>query len=129
MYGGIKTAAGKNRIVPIHSGIQGLVLHYYNVDNKFYLAAETKKNTHISNRTYYNFFQEVMQQCEITEKHTPHDCRHTFTSLLDSAGANDVCVDRLVGHASKTLTKKTYTHKDIEELRHAIELIQIEPLE
>lgn len=129
MYGGIKTAAGKNRIVPIHSGIRNMVLHYYNSENKFFMASDTNKKTHISNRTYYDSFQDVMDQCGITEKHTPHDCRHTFTSLLDSAGANEVCIDRLVGHTSKTLTKRTYTHKDIDELRQAIELIQIEPLE
>ena len=128
MQGGIKTAAGKNRIVPIHSSIKKLILNHYSTNTKFYLAADTKPNTHISNRTYYDAFQNVMEQCEITEKHTPHDCRHTFTSLLNSAGANDVCIDRLVGHTSKTLTKKTYTHKDIDELRQAVELIKIEPL-
>ncbi len=78
---------------------------------------------------YYRLFDHALTECRITTRHTPHDCRHTFTSLLDSAGANEVCIDRLVGHASKSLTKRTYTHKDIEELRAAVELIKIEPLE
>lgn len=123
MTGGIKTAAGKNRIVPIHSKIQYLVSRYYNANNKFFMASGTNK--HIPQSKYYYLFQKVMNQCGITENHTPHDFRHTFTSLLDSACANDVCIDRLVGHASKTLTKKTYTHKDLDELRQAIELIKI----
>ena len=129
MQGGIKSAAGKNRIVPIHSGIQKLILNYYNTDNKFYMASKTKRSTHIYNYAYYGFFQNVMKECGITESHTPHDCRHTFTSLLNSVGANDVCIDRLVGHASKTLTKKVYTHKDIDELRQAVEMIKINPPE
>ena len=72
-------------------------------------------------------FDTALSGCGIAQKHSPHDCRYTFTSLLDSAGANEVCIDRLVGHALKSLTKRTYTHKDIEELCAAIELIKIEP--
>ncbi len=52
------------------------------------------------------------------------DLRHTFTSLLDSTGANPICIDRLVGHVSKSINSRTYTHKDIEELRTAVELIK-----
>lgn len=128
MYGGIKTAAGKKRIVPIHPGIKSLVQARYSPHSATFIHQEGNYKP-ITPARYYKAFAEVMKQCGITEKHTPHDCRHTFTSLLDSAGANEVCIDRLVGHVSKTLTKRTYTHKDIDELRHAIELIQIEPLE
>ena len=60
----------------------------------------------------------------INTYHTPHDCRHTFTSLLDSAGVNQVCIDRLFGHASKSLTPRTYTHKSIEELRQKPRVLQ-----
>ena len=128
MQGGVKTAAGKNRIVPIHSAIRSLVQARYSPHfSTFMYNAENGKP--ITNVAYYTAFNNVLSKCGITEKHTPHDCRHTFTSLLDSAGANEVCIDRLVGHASKSLTKKTYTHKDIEELRQSIELIKIEPLE
>lgn len=128
MQGGVKTAAGKNRIVPIHPAIRNLVQARYSPHSATFLH-NAKNYKPITKNAYYKSFWEVMLKCGITEKHTPHDCRHTFTSLLDSAGANDVCIDRLVGHVSKTLTKKTYTHKDIEELRQAIELIQVEPLE
>lgn len=55
--------------------------------------------------------------------HTPHECRHTFRSRLDSAGANKVCIDRLMGHKSKGTGERVYTHKNIEELRLNIELI------
>lgn len=128
MKGGIKTAAGKNRIVPIHTGIRNLVQARYSPHSDTFIYQEDNYKP-VTTTAYYKAFYEVMKNCGINEKHTPHDCRHTFTSLLDSAGANDVCIDRLVGHVSKTLTKKTYTHKDIDELRQAIELIKIEPLE
>lgn len=126
MTGGVKTAAGKNRVVPIHTGIKYLVQRYYLPQNA-YLIPKPDSGKAMTKTAYYKLFAAVIDGCGTTIKHTPHDCRHTFTSLLDSAGANDVCIDRLVGHVSKSLTKKTYTHKDIEELRRAVELIKIEP--
>ena len=43
--------------------------------------------------------------------------RHTFASLMDSAGANDVCIKLIMGHSMKTdTTKGTYTHKILEDL-------------
>ncbi len=128
MEGGVKTAAGKNRIVPIHSGIQSLVQARYSPHSATFMHHQENYRP-FTKTAYYKAFDEVLKNCKINESHTPHDCRHTFTSLLNSAGANDVCIDRLVGHASKTLTKRTYTHKDIVELRYAVELIQINPPE
>ncbi len=119
--GGLKTSSGKNRIVPIHSKIRGFVENRLagNRENALFLS----NGSPISVQAYLKLFKKTLTSIGITAYHTPHDCRHTFTSLLDSAGANQVCIDRLIGHASKSLTTRTYTHKDIEELRQAIELI------
>lgn len=125
MGGGIKSAAGKNRIVPIHTGIRDLVERYYRPDNTYFLPGDTPSK-HMPESAYRRAFAAVMAACGIQEKHTPHDCRHTFVSLLDKAGANEVCIDRLVGHASNSVSKRTYTHKSLEELRTAVELIEID---
>jgi len=55
--------------------------------------------------------------------HTPHECRHTGISLLDSAGANPLCVKRIVGHSARDITADVYTHKTLEELIETIDLI------
>ena len=60
---------------------------------------------------------------KLNMNHTPHECRHTFRSNLDSAGANKVCIDRLMGHKSTDTGERVYTHKNIDELRLNIELI------
>lgn len=119
--GGVKTAAGKDRIVPIHSAIRGMVAKRI-ADNGARLFVENGKA--ISNLTLTRHFKNALAAAGITTYHTIHDCRHTFASLLDTAGANPICIDRLIGHASKSITSKTYTHKDIEELRAAVELIK-----
>lgn len=40
----------------------------------------------------------------------PHDLRHTFVSLLVTAGANVKQVSTWAGHSSVTVTLDTYTH-------------------
>lgn len=118
--GGLKTAAGKNRIVPIHSRIYGFVEKRLKDNNGILFTVAGQP---VSKTAYTRLFKNTLKSIGITTYHTPHDCRHTFTSLLDSAGVNQVCIDRLIGHASKSLTTRTYTHKTIEELRQAIEMI------
>ena len=54
---------------------------------------------------------------------TPHECRHTFESLLDSAGANRKCIDLMMGHVSKGTGNRVYNHKTISELKDNIELV------
>ena len=56
--------------------------------------------------------------------HVPHECRHTFESLLDSAGANSKCIDLLMGHVSKDTGNRVYNHKTLDELKTALELVQ-----
>lgn len=118
--GGLKTAAGKNRIVPIHSKIYDFVCYRLKINDGILFATGSQP---ITTGAYTNLFKKTLKSIGILTYHTPHDCRHTFTSLLDSAGVNQVCIDRLIGHASGSLTTRTYTHKSIEELRQAIEMI------
>jgi integrase len=57
-------------------------------------------------------------------EHTVHETRHTFRSRLDSAGANKRCIDLIMGHKSKDVGERVYTHKTIKELQEAIETIK-----
>lgn len=120
MVGGIKTDAGKDRMIPINRKILPLVEKRMDKDNKFFVV-----NHKMKQMRYWNYYEEkwkrIMEQLEMD--HKPHDCRHTFASLMDSAGANKLCIKRIMGHASQDITDKVYTHKDIEELKEAIDLI------
>ncbi len=119
MTGGTKTAAGKNRIVPIHSKIQHIVQKRVEQSKSGYLFEYNGKK--LGQRHYRDFWAEIMEKLEM--QHTPHECRYTFRSRLDSAGANKVCIDRIMGHKSKETGERIYTHKNIEELKLNIELI------
>lgn len=119
MQGGTKTAAGKNRLVPIHSKIQPIIQNRVEQSKSGYLFEYNGKK--LSLNQYRTFWAIIMEKLEM--QHTPHECRHTFRSRLDSAGANKVCIDRIMGHKSKGTGERVYTHKNIEELKLNIELI------
>ena len=119
LTGGTKTAAGKNRLIPIHSKIQSIVQKRFEQSKSGYLFEHNGKK--LNQTQYREFWAAVMEALKMD--HTPHECRHTFRSRLDSAGANKVCIDRLMGHKSKGTGERVYTHKNIEELRLNIELI------
>jgi len=116
--GGTKTKSGKDRIVPIHSKIRAIVEHRLVDDGDYLFSNQGKK---CSDTAYRMFWSDIMKTANMN--HTPHDCRHTFRSRLDSAGANKRCIDLMMGHKSKDVGERVYTHKTIDELKHAIELV------
>lgn len=120
MIGGIKTVNGKNRIIPINKKILPFIEKYYNPENKYLINNEFGEKM-----TYQNYRREnynnIMEKLKMN--HTPHECRHTGISLLDSAGANPLCVKRIVGHSARDITADVYTHKTLEELIETIDLI------
>ena len=118
IQGGTKTKAGKDRIVPIHSKIFELVQRRVQEENEYLISLDGKN---LTSSKYYEFWNSIMTELELN--HTPHECRHTFRSRLDSAGANKVCIDLMMGHKSKEVGERVYTHKTLQELKFAIELI------
>lgn len=71
----------------------------------------------------YDAFRRRWDQTmkRLSMHHTPHECRHTLASLLDSAGVNDTVVKMILGHARRGVTKAVYTHKTLRELRKAVD--------
>ena len=118
MRGGSKTAAGRNRIVPIHPRILPLVEARMRQPGEYLLSLGGKQ---CPETPYRKRWAMLMQKWGM--HHIPHECRHTFRSRLDSAGANQRCCDLLMGHVSKDTGNRVYNHKTIEELREAILLL------
>jgi hypothetical protein len=118
MQGGVKTKSGKGRVVPIHSKIFDIVSRY-RAKNKKHLFEP--KGRRVQPITYYRGWIKVMER--IGADHVPHECRHTLRTWLDAAGANKTAIDRIMGHASPGTGERVYTHKTIEDLRKAIELV------
>ncbi len=117
--GGMKSKAGKGRKVPCNKKIIPLIEDILS-DGREYLVI----NEDGSPMNYNQFIYKFKRAMKIYGmEHTPHDTRHTFVTLLSNADANKVSIERLTGHASKGVTDTVYTHKDIEQLKKAIDLI------
>ena len=114
-----KTSSGIRKI-PISEKI--IKLFKKNIDDtKEYFFFNKKGNKYI----YFNFLTQFNKMLELLEleKHTIHDTRHTFATLLNNANANSTSIIKLIGHTDFKTTEEIYTHKDIEELRKAVNLL------
>lgn len=126
MVGGVKTEAGKDRIIPIHKAIVPLV-EYRLKQNRPYLITN-KYGNHYTRAVYHNSnWNTCMERLKLN--HAPHDCRYTFAALADNAGINEICKKIIMGHAlanknrtafktggTSDVTSDVYTEKTIEEL-------------
>lgn len=121
MTGGIKTAAGKNRIVPIHSKIKPLLEARYNLGNEYIFT--DKFNNGLSVRQYRYLFNKINSAFNLN--HKPHDTRHTFVTLGKRYGMDEYILKLIVGHTVSDITEKVYTHRAIEELITEINKIEI----
>lgn len=118
--GGLKTEAGKNRIVPIHHAILKFV--------KTRLDTCGTLIPYTTNHYRTNYFYPTLEKLSLSGNplHTPHDCRHTFSALCEKYGVKENDRKRMMGHSFKgDITNAVYGHRTIEELRVEIEKIQI----
>lgn len=120
MKGGTKTKAGKDRVVPIHSKIFPFIQSRLAEGNPRLISYNGKP---CSQTQYRIFWADIMKALGMA--HTPHECRHTFETLLDGAGANRKCIDLLMGHVSKDTGNRVYNHKTLDELKATVELIEL----
>lgn len=123
MLGGLKTDAGKNRIVPIHPLIKPLI------ENRMKEAASLhseylfndsngQQGIHITYDKYRNRFEKVMKCLKL--KHRPHETRHTFITKAKACNVDEYTLKLIVGHAIVDITEKVYTHRTIEQLKAEI---------
>ena len=112
--GGVKTASSKNRIVPIHPAILPLVETRLKRDGSLLAVSQT-----IFRKNCYELLDRLGISGE--PKHTPHDCRHTFSMLCEKYGVNEADRKRMMGHSfGSDITNGIYGHRTVEELTEQI---------
>ena len=120
--GGVKTEAGKNRVVPIHSSIRDLVA------GMKVSTADGEAFSFLCGKSESQFRRDMKVTLEKLgiRTLTSHSCRHTFHRLLERAGVNEADRKRLMGHSLKgDVTNGVYGHRGIEELRECVEMIKV----
>jgi integrase len=119
--GGLKSEAGKNRVIPIHNATLPIVEKM--LGNNKQLMRNMWGNK-LSYASALEHFKEYM-----TEKgwsHLPHDARKTAVSLMHSAGIPIETIRIIVGHSGKGVTETVYLYKTPEELVEEINRVKID---
>ena len=108
---GVKTSAGKNRKIPIHSFIAPFideVLDYLD-----------KRNYSVIRKAFKN------HMATLDMDHTMHDARNTFSTLAKESGIPLYDIKKMFGHRTGDLTEDVYTHESLEYFKTQIEKIKM----
>lgn len=129
--GGIKTPAGEDRVVPIHSKIRPLVERKYQEAQRLgskYLFNCTDgrngKNTMLSYQRYQKAFGMIITELNLNPEHRPHDGRKHFVTMAKKYGVDEYAIKYMVGHKISDITEKVYTKREFEWLKEEIEKIK-----
>lgn len=114
-----KTDAGV-RTIPIPDKVLSLFTDNICYENEYFIF--TKTFNQMSYMSFRYIFESILSKVGL-QRHTIHDTRHTFATMLNNADANSTSIIKLIGHSDFSTTENIYTHKDIEELRKAINLL------
>lgn len=115
--GGIKTKAGKNRIIPLHKSVLPLIAKRYEQGGRYLIKGK------INPAMAYGTFNKAWRKRPLLAGHKTHDTRHTFISNLHSAEVPEITIKMIVGHAQKDVTGQVYIHKMLPELLEAVNRI------
>lgn len=126
IIGGIKTEAGKNRVITISPKIQGYIDNIIGDRKTGYIFCGPDGGS-LSVAKYRELFYIAIETMGIIStperKLTPYSCRHTFASLMDRVkGVGDNAKLELIGHTTTDMLRH-YQHADLEDLRKITDCI------
>lgn len=129
MSGGIKTAAGKDRIIPIHSVIRELVQKHYEISSDLglpYLFVSTHRGKYrnLDYPSYRNRYNKVKETLKLNPEHSPHDPRKQFSTMAKKYQINEYALKRIIGHDVRDITEKIYTDRPVSWLSEEMEKIR-----
>ena len=131
--GGMKTKAGKMRVIPIHPKILKFVQYYCqdalakNSEYLFNYLPESpnhrKNTTKLTYRRYAELFRQVIEQLDLNPEHKPHDRRVQFATMAKKYKVDEYAIKRIIGHKIDDITEEIYTKRNIDWLKEEISKI------
>lgn len=114
IIGGIKTAAGKNREIPIATAIVPLVAEAMQVATHG-LADGCREH-------FYDRWCPAVERWGGRPHMTAHSCRHTLATAMEAAGVQPLLQKLILGHAVRDITQHYSRHQLFEDKLAAVEL-------
>ena len=122
LTGGLKTEAGRDRVVPVHPKIRHIVESWVSAGHKALYA--DKKGCHFNkDRFTSNVWKPALAALGLPDDLTPHSARHTCATRLAAAGARPEDIQAILGHADYSVTANTYINQDVSTLSKSMELV------
>lgn len=130
--GGMKTEAGRDRVVPIHPKIRHLITAKYKEAEELgseYLINCTDAMTHRSGLMftydkYQKRFIKVRDRLDLNPQHRAHDGRMQFVTTAKKYGVDEYAIKYMVGHAITDITERVYTQREIDWLTQEMKKIK-----
>ena len=127
MVGGEKTAAGKNRTIPLAKCIMPFIRHFYTISK---LAGYPYLVMPDMGRNLYQL-KGTINMDKLYRKYFPghatHDARHTFVTMADNYGIQETLVKKVVGHKGNDVTTNVYNHKTLAQLLDVVDSLPFGP--
>ncbi len=119
LKGGLKTEAGRDRIVPIHPNISALIENWASAGHES-LYADANGKPYNKDRFTRNVWKPAIKALGLPDDLTPHSARHTCGTRLSAAGARPEDIQAILGHADYSVTANTYINQDVAALRESM---------
>lgn len=93
-----------------------LIKEWYERDGGCEYLLSTQDNLHLTYNSYLRkYWSDTLSRLGISN-HSPHDARHTFSTLMSEANVDLFHIKLIMGHKAGNITQDTYTHLDIQTL-------------
>lgn len=130
IIGGMKTKAGTNRSVPIHSKIRNIIENQYKrasaskSDTLFYTLDDNGRPKEITYNLYSDEYAKITKYLNINNHHRPHDGRVHFITSCKKYNVDEYAIKYMAGHTIADITESIYTKRGIGWLKDEIEKIK-----
>lgn len=114
IIGGLKTAAGQNRHIPIHPCILPFIERLMKTAGDLLIMRYDKGAPREMDYEYFRrkHWSPLMKKLGM-EQYTPHYCRHTCATMMRTAGVDEDIRKLILGHANGDITDRYTHHPDI----------------
>lgn len=116
---GVKTSAGKNRVIPIHDDIMPIMQAHFNPDRYYFWDVQGSQRIYQTLRWRFDKYLQGMGM-----EHLPHDTRHTTATLMNDSGMPEMYIKLILGHRIDDITQKVYIHTKPDKLVEEINKVK-----
>lgn len=119
LYGGIKTDAGKNKVVPVHHKIVPILKEWIAKGGQTIFCKDDGspyRSEYFREKCYY----PALEQMGI-RKLSPHATRRTCATMMSAAGVQEEDFIAIMGHTDFSVDIDSYIFQTAEKLQPAIE--------